>query len=279
MVGNIRHTVVAVEGAEERHLRPSADEEVVDLFALGFAKGIVGDGVVGGVGQVAGGDEVGSGQGQEDAVLQSGVHVAPKDDAAGVGVAQRAELKDRVAAGGRAYVVEVGVEIGEIAVGREVVEQAHGDGTAAGGIPAEADAVGGLAQPVGVLVEELEAVGAVEDAHDFAFAGGIGGGQPVVAAHADALIHPCQGAVEVKELVGKHLLHPDGVGSLLQDHGHHGLLALRPSVGTVLVRGPLAAEADVKRHEFQIGIGFWRVGAAHDQSRKKCDNTESLHLC
>ena len=93
--------------------------------------------------------------------------------------------------------VEVGVEIGEIAVGREVVEQAHGDGTAAGGIPAETDAVGGLAQPIGVLVEELEAVGAVEDAHDFAVASGIGGGQPVVAAHADALIHPCQGAVEV----------------------------------------------------------------------------------
>ena len=87
MVGNIRHTVVAVEGAEERHLRPSADEEVVDLLAFGFAKGIVGDGVVGGVGNVAGGDEVGSGQGEEDAVLQSGVHVAAKDDAAGVGVA------------------------------------------------------------------------------------------------------------------------------------------------------------------------------------------------
>ena len=175
--------------------------------------------------------------------------------------------------------VEVGVEIGETAVRRKVVEQAHGDGTAAGGIPAEADAVGGLAQPVGVLVEELEAVGAVEDAHDFAVAGRIGGGQPVVAAHADALIHSRQSTVEVKKLVGQHLLHPYGVGSLLQNHGHHGLLALRPAVGTVLVLGPLAAEADVKRHEFQIGIGFWRVGATHDQSRKKCDNTESLHLC
>ena len=109
--------------------------------------------------------------------------------------------------------VEVGVEIGETAVGREVVEQAHGDGAAAGGIPAEADAVGGLAQPVGVLVEELEAVGAVEDAHDFAVAGGIGGGQAVVAAHADALIHSSQGTVEVKELVGKDFLHPDDVGS------------------------------------------------------------------
>ena len=279
MVGNIRHTVVAVEGAEERHLRPSADEEVVDLLALGFAKGIVGGGVVAGVGNVAGGNEFGSGQGEEDAVLQSGVHVAPKDDAAGVGVAQRAELEDGVAAGCGTYVVEVGVEICEIAVGHEVVEQTHGDGTAAGGIPSEADAVGGLAQPVGVLVEELEAVGAVEDAHDFAVAGGIGGGQPVVAAHADALIHSRQSAVEVNELVGQNLLHPDGVGSLFQNHGHHSLLALRPGVGTVLVLGPLAAEADVKRHEFQIGIGFWRVGATHDQSRKKCDNTESLHLC
>ena len=79
--------------------------------------------------------------------------------------------------------------------------------------------------------------------------------------------------------MGQHLLHPDGVGSFLQDHGHHGLLALRPGVGTVLIRGPLAAEADVKRHEFQIGIGFRCGGTAHDQSRKKCDNTESLHLC
>lgn len=175
--------------------------------------------------------------------------------------------------------VEVSVEIGEIAVGHEVMEQTHGDGTAAGGIPSEADAVGGLAQPVGVLVEELEAVGAVENAHDFAFAGGIGGGQPVVAAHADALIHPSQSAVEVNELVGQNLLHPDGVGSLFQNHSHHSLLALRPGVGTVLVLGPLAAEADVKRHEFQIGIGFWGIGATHDQSRKKCDNTESLHLC
>ena len=87
--------------------------------------------------------------------------------------------------------VEVGVEEGEAAVGHEVVEQAYGDGAAAGSVPAEADAVGGLAQPVGVVVEELEAVGAVEDAHDFAVAGGIDGGQAVVAAHADAFIHPC----------------------------------------------------------------------------------------
>lgn len=97
-----------------------------------------------------------------------------------------------------------------------------------------------------MAAQEFESVFLEVDGHAFSLL------LAVISTHADALVSG-EGAVEIMELIGEHLLHSYGIGILLGNHGEHSLLTKIPVVGAVLAARPIAAQTDVEGNESVLG--------------------------
>ena len=197
MVGDVGDAVVAVEGAERTEGKTTL-EEVVDATGSTLAESIVGIGSIGDRGKDAAVLQLDAMEGVEDGVVVGGVHVATdKDGHVGCGplVGQTGQQFGGFGTCHTTHVVEMGVHIKHLALGRLVLEDNHGDGAMAACIPPHADAVGRLAEPVGSTFDQLESVFFEEDGHVFALA------LAIFATNAVTLVVG-QSAVEISQLVG-----------------------------------------------------------------------------
>jgi len=152
-------------------------------------------------------------------------------------------------------VVDVGVDVEELAA-RLVVSEHGPRGRAVGrGVPADRRGVGGVGEPECPPLFELHCIVEVVDGHELT------GILTVGAAHADALVARTV-FVHVGLLVEPRLLHAEHRRLLVGEHRRNGLLAVVPAVRSVVAR----AVTDIERHDFQLivikaGIDrlFWLV--------------------
>ena len=137
--------------------------------------------------------------------------------------------------------VDVGVDVEELAARLVVGEQGPRGRAVGRGVPADRRDVGGVGEPEGPPLFELHGIGEIVDGHELT------GILAVGAAHADALVARAV-LVHVGLLVEPRLLHAEHRRLLVGEHRRNGLFAVVPTVRTVVAR----AVTHIERHDSQL---------------------------
>ena len=137
--------------------------------------------------------------------------------------------------------VDVSVDVEELAARLVVGEQGPRGRAVGRGVPADRRDVGGVGEPEGPPLFELHGIGEIVDGPELT------GILAVGAAHADALVARAV-LVHVGLLVKPRLLHAEHRRCLVGEHRRNGLFAVVPTVRTVVAR----AVTHIERHDFQL---------------------------